>query len=145
MISLLVRDREGNGGDTQPCVPENPSPYACHTSYGLVHEKALEVVSFGWDPDEFNQSVVSDILGMPFAVDFPNHNHAPIPVSGSSRLGFEGALISSGSGNAYLGAPALGFGLQEYTNAYLPMEDGTSQRANYGTVLPLSRVVVISD
>jgi hypothetical protein len=144
-ISLLVRDREGSGGDPQPCVPEDPSPYACHTSYQLIHENAIEVVSFGRDADEYRQSELSDILGMPFIIDFPRPNLAPIPTAGSARLGFQGALIPSGSDDVYLGAPVLGFALQEYTNAFLPTDDGTLQRANYGNLLPLSRVVVISD
>jgi hypothetical protein len=103
------------------------------------------VVSFGRDADEYRQSELSDILGMPFIIDFPRPNLAPIPTAGSARLGFQGALIPSGSDDVYLGAPVLGFALQEYTNAFLPTDDGTLQRANYGNLLPLSRVVVISD
>jgi hypothetical protein len=143
-VSLLLQDRDGGGAMTQPCVPAHPSPspYACHSSYQLSHDEVLEVISFGEDEGAFNQARVSAILGMDFDVDFPRQNHAPVPSSGTARLGFDGALVSM-SDRVYLGVPVIGFGLQEYTNAFLKGESGQTQRANYSVSLPLSRVIQV--
>jgi hypothetical protein len=141
-VSLLLRDRDGKEAMPQPCVPEDPSPYACQSSYHLSHTELLEVASFGEHEDDFAQAAVSAILGMDFHVDFPSQNSAPVPPSGTARLGFHGALASM-SGRIYLGAPVVGYGLQEYTNAFLSGESGQTQRANYGVALPLSRVIRI--
>ena len=142
-VGLLLQDREGDGAMRQPCVP-GPPPNICDSSYVLGHQSAIEVVSFGRDIEDINQPAISAILGMPFVVDFPRDNQAPVPPSGIARLGFEGALTSD-SGKAYQGAPVLGFELQEYTNAFLETEAGNSQRANYGTAIPLSKIVVVED
>lgn len=142
-IGLLLQDREGDGAMPPPCgIPVDR--YSCYSSYGLGHQAPIEVVSFGNDVESFNQPAVSAILGIPFVVDFPRNNHAPVPPSGTARLGFEGTLTSD-SGKAYLGAPAIGFELQEYTNAFLGAGAGNTQRANYGTAIPLSRSVVVED
>jgi len=143
-VSLLLQDRNGNGSMVQPCIPEDPAPYACQSSYRLLHSEVIEVVSFGKDVEDFNQPAVSAISGIPFVIDFPRENYAPVPPSGTARLGFEGALVHE-SGRAYLGAPVLGVELQEYTNAFLESEAGNTQRANYGTAIQLSEIVVVED
>lgn len=144
LIGMILQDREGDGSMLPPCVPVNPTPFLCPSSYGLSHQATIEVVSFGKDIEDFEQPAISTILGVPFVVDFPRENHAPVPPSGSARLGFEGWLIND-SGNAYGGAPVIGVELQEYTNAFLAGESGNNQRANYGTAIPLSRAVVVED
>jgi hypothetical protein len=48
------------------------------------------------------------------------------------------------SGRVYLGVPVIGFGLQEYTNAFLEGEPGQTQRANYSVSLALSRVMQVN-
>ena len=142
-MGLLLQDREGDGSMLPPCgIPVER--YFCYSSYGFSHRAPIEVVSFGMDIEDFNQPAISAILGIPFVVDFPRDNHAPVPPSGTARLGFEGA-VTSDSGKAYLGAPVIGFEMQEYTNAFLGTEAGNSQRANYGTAIPLSKIVVVED
>lgn len=139
MVSLLLQDREGDGAMVQSCSPDDPASYACNSSYRLTHADAIEVVSFGRAEDEFGTDAVSAILGKPFEVDFPRPDNADVPSAGTARLGFEGELVNE-MGTVYLGTPVIAIGLQEYTNAFLESPDGISQRANYGTALPLSRV-----
>lgn len=144
MTGLVLQDREGDGAMIPPCVPVHPNRFTCPSSYGFIHRAPIEVVSFGRDIEEFNQPAISAILGIPFIVKMPRNNQAPIPPAGSARLGF-GSAVSNDSGRVYLGAPAIGFELQEYTNAFLEAEAGNTQRANYGTAIPLSRSVVVED
>lgn len=142
LVSLFYAGRDGVEL-LPPCV-QSTLRYQCESIYPLSHTEAVEVVSFGHSAEEFDQQAVSAIVGKQITVEFPARYGSSVPQEGTGRLGFEGTVVNV-SGRKYLGLPAIGYSLQEVLNSFLNGEAGQTQRANYGMVLPMSRLINIKD
>lgn len=133
-LSILVQDREGES-EVRPCIPETPGRFNCSTSYGIGLQGAVQVIEFGNSSHVLGDGKVSDVLGIPFTVDFPDDDR--LPESGSARVGIEGQIVSE-SNRTYFGLPSIGISFQQYTNGALFDGSGAAIRANYGGAFPLA-------
>lgn len=143
-IDLFTFDRSGLGEVKDWfCSPIIMTP-PCNAPYrsGGSGSPIVTVHSFNNSVDDYEETVLSDILSEQHDSFFPSTDFPTIPNSGQfdfySPFGLPG-LLTSNEGTPFYGAPVIGLVFQQYTNGFLTDSSGQLIKANYGNALELSR------